>query len=188
MTVYGYARVSTKGQDLTIQQDALQSAGATVVFAEKYTGTTNDRPEFQRLLDTLEKGDKLIVTKLDRIARTAEGASSIVKQLVKQGVGVHILNMGVVEDTTMGRLLLNMLASFAEFERDIIVERLAEGKEAARSRGARVDGRPRKYSTAKLDHAMSLLDSNSYTQVESMTGISKATLVRERRRRKENNI
>lgn len=185
MTIYGYARVSGTSQDLEAQIQALRDAGATMVYHEKVTGTTRDRTEFNKLLDTLSKGDTLTVTKLDRFARTAEDAISIIRALVKRGVRVNILNMGTVEDTTTGRLMLTILAGFAEFERDMIVERLAEGKAIARQRADYREGRPRKYSREQLNHAMKLLEDNSYTKVEAMTGISKATLTRYKRKMKE---
>lgn len=185
MTIYGYARVSGTSQDLEAQIQALRDAGATVIYREKVTGTSRDRTEFNKLLNTLETNDTLIVTKLDRFARTAEDAITVIRGLVKRGVRVNILNMGTVEDTTTGRLMLTILAGFAEFERDMIVERLAEGKAIARQRKDFREGRPRKYSREQLNHAMKLLEDNSYTKVEAMTGISKATLTRYRRKMKD---
>lgn len=179
---FGYARVSGMGQTLTEQEAQLKNAGCSVVYKETYTGTTADRPEFQALLSVLEAGDTLVVTKLDRFARTATDAITLIRQLMKQGIAVHILNMGVVEDTTTGRLLLTILSGFAEFERDMIVERLSEGKEAARRAGTLREGRPKKYKKDQLNHAMSLLETHSFTQVERITGISKSTLTREKRK------
>ena len=185
MTLYGYARVSGTSQDLTAQIDALKDAGATIIYDEKYTGTTKDRTQFKRLLNELQEGDTLVVTKLDRFARTAVDGIETIRALVKRGVRVNILNMGVVEDTTTGRLMLTILAGFAEFERDMIVERLAEGKARAKQREDYREGRPRKYSAKQLNHALELLNNHSYTQVADMTGISKATLTRARRKQRE---
>lgn len=185
---FGYARVSGLGQELSEQVAQLEAAGCNVVYEEKYTGTTADRPEFQAVLSVLESGDTLVVTKLDRFARTATDAITLIRELMARGVAVHILNMGVVEDTTTGRLLLTILSGFAEFERDMIVERLAEGKEAARRAGTLREGRPKKYTKEQRDHAMKLLETCSYTEVERMTGISKATLtryVREEKRKQQ---
>ena len=183
MTIYGYARVSGTSQDLTAQvEDLKNKGGCEVVFNEKYTGTTKDRPEFQRLLSILTEGDTLVVTKLDRFARSAEDGIRIIKELMRKGIRVHILNMGVVEDTPAGRLMLTILSGFAEFERDMIVERLAEGKAIARQREGFREGRPKKFSREQLDHALTLLESHSYTQVENMTGISKSTLIRHKRK------
>lgn len=182
MTRYGYARVSGTSQDLTEQIARLQDAGCTEILSEKHTGTKKERPEFQRVLSLLQAGDTLVVTKLDRFARSAEDGIRLIKELIRRGVSVHILNMGIVEDTPTGRLLLTILSGFAEFERDMIVERLAEGKAVAKLKDDYREGRKPTYSKKHLDHAMTLLETNSYTEVERMTGISKATLTRYKRK------
>ena len=186
--IYGYARVSTvrqekRGNSLDEQTAMLKEAGAQEIIADSYTGTKMDRPQFTALLSRLQEGDKLIVTKLDRFARTAVEGGQIVKELHEKGVTIHILNMGIADNTPMGKLMVTMLLAFAEFERDMIVERTQGGKAIARANGKRVDGRPKKFTPQQLSHAMSLLDSgNSYSTVEAMTGISKSTLIRERRK------
>ena len=124
----GYARVSSRGQQrdgnsLEAQEAKLLEAGAEVVVSEAFTGTTMNRPEFTKVIDSLEPGDTLLVCKLDRFARTASEGSKLVKELMARGVRVHILNMGLIEDSSTGKLILNILLSFAEFERDMIVER-----------------------------------------------------------------
>lgn len=179
---YGYARVSSVGQDLTDQVERLTVEGCEVIYSEKITGTRANRPEFTKLLDVLATGDTLVVTKLDRFARSAEDGITIIKGLIRRGVRVHILNMGIVEDTPTGRLMLTILSGFAEFERDMIVERLAEGKALAKQSDDFREGRPKKYTTKQLDHAASLLDGHSYTEVERLTGISKSTLIRHKRK------
>ena len=136
--LYGYARVSTKGQDmygnsLKDQEAKLREAGCDVVFHDSYTGTKMERPEFTRLLDTLKAGDRLVVTKLDRFARTASGGIETIRGLLDRGVAVHILNMGLIDNTPTGRLMVTMLLAFAEFERDMIVERTQAGKEVAKA-------------------------------------------------------
>ena len=187
---YGYARVSTtkqekNGNSLDEQREKLQAAGAQEIVTDSYTGTKMERPAFTALLDKLAAGDTLIVTKLDRFARTAVEGGAIVKALHERGVTINILNMGIADNTPMGKLMVTMLLAFAEFERDMIVERTQGGKAIARANGKRVDGRPKKFSPAQLSHAMQLLDAgNSYTAVEEMTGISKSTLIRERRKTK----
>lgn len=185
--VYGYGRVSTikqekRGNSLDEQTAMLKAAGAQEIVTDSYTGTKMDRPQFTALLDRLREGDKLIVTKLDRFARTAVEGGQIVKELHEKGVTIHILNMGIADNTPMGKLMVTMLLAFAEFERDMIVERTQGGKAIARANGKRVDGRPKKFTPQQMEHAMNLLDSgNSYTAVEAMTGISKSTLVRAHR-------
>lgn len=134
----GYGRVSTAGQatsgnSLEDQRGKLEDAGCTDIVLETYTGTKMDRPKFTKLLSELEPGDTLVVCKLDRFARTASEGSALVKDLLARGINVHILNMGLIENTPTGRLILNVLLSFAEFERDMIVERTSEGKAIKRA-------------------------------------------------------
>lgn len=175
---YGYARVSTKGQDLTAQIEALKAEGCDKIFHEKITGTTKERPEFEALLSTLKEGDTLVVTKLDRFARSSTDAFQIINDLTKREIRVHILNMGIAEDTPMGNLMLKIVAAFSEFERDMIIQRTLEGKIIAKQRGDFREGRPKKFTRKQIEHALSLLERHSYTQVEAMTGISKSTLIR----------
>lgn len=190
--VYGYARVSTtkqmkNGNSIEDQTKALRDAGAQEIIVDSYTGTKMDRPNFTALIDRLQPGDKLIVTKLDRFARTAVDGGTIVRELHSKGIVIQILNMGIADDTPMGKLMVTMLLAFAEFERDMIVERTQTGKAIARANGKQVDGRPKKYTKAQREHALQLLeDGNSYKEVERMTGISKSTLIRLMRERKAN--
>lgn len=179
---YGYARVSTVGQDLQAQMNALKAEGCEEIYSEKFTGTKADRPQFQALLQALEAGDTLVVTKLDRFARSTSEALTIVKELFDRGVKVHVLNMGLIENTPTGRLIFTIMSGFAEFERDLIVERTQEGKAIARQRDDFREGRPNKYSRAQIQHALGLLAGHSYKQVEEMTGISKSTLIRAKRK------
>lgn len=175
---YGYARVSTVAQDLNAQLQALENEGCDTIYSEKFTGTKTARPEFTQLLNKLEKGDTLVITKLDRFARSTADAIETVKGLFEKGVKVHVLNMGLIENTPTGRLIFNIMSSFAEFERDMIVERTQEGKAIARQRDDFKEGRPNKYSKKQVSHALKLLENHSYKQVEELTGISKSTLIR----------
>ncbi|MGF9975332.1 recombinase family protein [Viridibacillus arvi] len=183
---YGYARVSTVQQDLESQLQTLANEGCDKIYSEKYTGTKTDRPQFNELLSKLETGDTLVVTKLDRLARNTKGAISIVESLFEKGIKIHILNMGLVENTPTGNLIFNVLSAFAQFERDMIVERTQEGRELARQNPDYKDGRKPKYTKSQLDHAISQLDTQSYNQVADITGISKSTLIREVKRRRAN--
>lgn len=178
---YGYARVSTVGQDLQAQINALEAEGCDVIYSEKFTGTKTDRPEFQRLLAELKTGDTLIVTKLDRFARSTLEAIQTIRDLFERGVKIHVLNIGVVENTPSGRLIFNVLSAFAEFERDLIVDRTQEGKAIAKQRPDFREGRPPKYTRKQIEHALKLLDHHSYSEVEDLTGISKSTLIRAKR-------
>ncbi|WIY59008.1 recombinase family protein [Bacillus arachidis] len=179
---YGYARVSTLHQDLESQIQTLQKEGCEKIYSEKFTGTKANRPKFQELLSLLETGDTLVVTKLDRFARSTVDAIQTVKTLFEKGVKVHILNMGLVEDTPTGRLVFNVMSAFAEFERDMIVERTQEGKAIAKLREDFREGRPKKFNNKQIEHALSLLKNQSYKQVEEMTGISKSTLIRAKKK------
>lgn len=182
MVKYGYARVSTALQDLESQLQALENEGCDKIFSEKFTGTKADRPKFKEVLSLLKEGDTLVVTKLDRFARSTVDAIETVKGLFDKGVKIHILNMGIVEDTPTGRLIFNIMSSFAEFERDMIVERTQEGKAIAKQREGFREGRPNKFSKKQIDHALGLLKNRSYKEVEEMTGISKSTLIRAKRK------
>ena len=146
--IYGYARVSTKGQardgnSLEGQTNSLTEAGAVKIYYDSFTGTKIDRPEFDKLKAKLRPGDTLIVTKLDRFARSASQGSQMIEELIAKGVTVHVLNIGLMDNTPTGKLIRNIMLSFAEFERDMIVERTQEGKAIAREKGIRVDGRPK---------------------------------------------
>ena len=186
---YGYARVSTKGQQregnsLQDQEQKLLAAGAEEIYFDSFTGTTMDRPQFTALLSRLQAGDELMVTKLDRLARSATKGVECIRSLSEKGVVVNILNMGRIDDTSVGKLVLTIMMAFAEYERDMIVERTQAGKAVARMQPDFHEGRPRKYTEKQLAHALELLTDHSYTQVESMTGISKSTLIRAVRRKK----
>ena len=186
--VYGYARVSTYGQaahgnSLEEQKRQLQTAGAEEIFADIFTGKTTERPELQKLVGRLNRGDTLVVTKLDRLGRSVAQASALITKLIDAGITVNVLNVGILSNDSVSTLLRNILLSFAQFERDMIVERTQEGRAIARQKDGYREGRPRKYSKKQMDHAIGLLDGHSYKQVAEMTGISKATLAREKRRR-----
>lgn len=132
---YGYGRVSSKGQKLygtsyQEQFDILVGQGVSKenIFTDAYTGTKMSRDGFDKVLAVLQPGDELVVCKLDRLARTAAEGSLLVRDLVDKGIKVHILNMGVADNTPMGRLIVTVLFAFAEYERDMIVERTSAGK------------------------------------------------------------
>ena len=136
--IYGYARVSTTGQardgnSLEDQSRTLNDAGCEVIYSDSFTGTKMDRPQFTELMKVLQTGDRLVVTKLDRFARTAAGGIEYIRDLLNRGVSVHILNMGLIDNTPTGKLMVTMLFAFAEFERDMIVERTTSGKAVAKA-------------------------------------------------------
>lgn len=185
--IYGYARVSTAtqgrdGNSLEEQVAALTAYGCQEIIQEAFTGKTMERPAFQALLAKLTASDTLVVTKLDRFARTAIQGVQTVRELFDRGVKVHILNMGLVENTLTGNLILTVMLAFAEYERGMIVERTQTGKSVAKLNPDFKDGRPRKFTAAQISLALDLLAAGkSYGQVQKMTGISKSTLVRARK-------
>lgn len=185
--IYGCCRVSTKQQlddgnsieDQKIQ--ILEKYPDAEIVVEAYTGG-EERPIFSQLLERVQRGDIIVCTKLDRFCRSVRVGLGYIDTLLDKGVSIHILNMGLIEDTSMGRLIYTVLLAFAEFEKNQIVERCQAGKEIAKTRADFKDGRPKKFSKTQLAHAVELLKTNTYTQVESMTGISKSTLQRAKRK------
>lgn len=143
--IYGYARVSSKGQELygnglEVQEKVLREAGAEVIYSEAFTGTKRHRPELDKLLSVLKPGDTVIVHKLDRIARTAKEGLDIIDCIVDKGCTLTIQNMGTFDSSPMGKMIRTMFLGFAEFEHDMIMQRFNDGKEIARSRGTYHDG------------------------------------------------
>lgn len=191
--IYGYARVSTKGQakdgnSLESQIQVLKENGAVEIYSDSFTGSKTNRPGFNKLLEVLKDGDTLIVTKLDRFARSMTQGSILVNNLINKGIKINILNIGIMDNTPSSKLIRNIFFSFAEFERDMIVERTQEGKAIAKTKEGYKEGRPRKYTNKQLEHALSLLTINggdkSYNEVSNLLGISKSTLIRENNKRK----
>lgn len=185
--IYGYCRVSSRkqleGNGLEAQQkEILSRYENAVIYNETFTGTTTDRPIFNEIINQLNEGDVLVVAKLDRLARNTVEGINIVKDIFQKKASVHVLNIGLLEDTSMGQFFLTTLLAVAELERNQIVERTQGGKAIARLNPEYREGRPEKYAKAQKDHALELLNTYSYTQVERMTGISKSTLIRYKRK------
>ena len=182
--IYGYARVSTKSQakesnSLEEQIRELREAGAEEIFTDSFTGSKLERPEFKRLMSIFKDGDTLIVTKLDRFARSISQSSELIIDLIDRGITVNVLNLGVLNKGSVSPLLRNVLLSFAEFERDMIVQRTQEGKAIAKLDPNFREGRPPVYTREQKQRAADLRKAGkTYTQIEHMTGISKSTLVR----------
>lgn len=181
--IYGYCRVSTKGQakdgnSLEAQErDILDRYDNAIVYKEAYTGTTTDRPLFNEIIDNMKENDILVVAKLDRLARNTVEGIQIVREIFKKKASVHVLNVGLLEDTAMGQFFLTTLLAVAELERNQIVERTQTGKAVARQKADYKEGRPKTDET-KIAEAMKLLDTHTYTEVVELTGISKSTLIR----------
>lgn len=174
---YGYIRVSTKkqankGNSLEEQRIVLIDEGvpAENIFVDKCTGTRMARPEFDKLIALLQKGDELVVTKIDRFARTSIEGSQMVRDLVDRGVRVNILNMGVADNTPMGKLLVTIVLAFAEFERDMIVERTQAGREIARQKEDYREGRKTK-RTPEFDEYLARVENGEMTIKEACTAL-----------------
>lgn len=180
---YGYARVSSKNQDLDVQLSQLKAESCEIIYQEKITGTKVDRPEFKKVLAALKKGDTLVVTKLDRLARNTKEGIEIIDDLFKRDIKVHVLNVGLLENTTMGRFFLQTMLAVAEMERNMIIERTQEGKELAKLNPNFKEGRPKKFGKEQIKLALELMESHSAKQVSEMTGISMSTLFRAKRKK-----
>ena len=185
--IVGYARVSSQGQErdgnsLEEQVNALTKAGCAKIITETYTGKTMDRPRFRELIQNLSADDTLIITKLDRFARTAVEGVQTIRSLFERNIKVHILNIGLIENTLTGNLILTVMLAFAEYERGMIIERTQTGKAIARKNPSYREGRPNKFGTAQVKLALSLLENGkTYSEVVAMTGISKSTLIRKKK-------
>lgn len=182
---YGYIRVSSKSQkgnySMQEQRELVLAEGADEAIEEIFIGgKVYERPQFEKLLMRLKSGDTLIVCKLDRFARTVVEGAKLAQELYDRGINLNILNMGVIEHTPVGTLLLNVMLSFAQFEKEMINSRCQSGRDYARAHNPSYkEGRPRKFSREQLKLALELLNQGkTYKQVESMTGISKSTIIR----------
>ena len=181
--IYGYARVSSKSQQdnnsFEQQERAIKERWEdAIIVREQFTGATTHRPVLDDVIAKLKPNDTLVVTKLDRLARTTVEGIELVQSLFDIGVNVHVMNVGLLENTDMGKFFLTTLLAVAELERNQIVERTQSGKAIAKLNPNFVEGRPKKYNREQINHAIELLVDNSYKQVEQLTGISKSTLIR----------
>ena len=190
---YGYCRVSSKSQidnnSFEIQRNAILDKYVDAeIIEEPYTGTTTDRPQFNRLINKLKEGDYLIVYKLDRFARTTIEGMKLMQELQERGVTVEILNFGTVKGgfSSSNKLMMQIFFAFAEYERDCIVERTTLGKQVKMQKDEDATmGRPKKFKKAQREMALSLIDKgHSYNEVSDMTGISRRTLIRYNNERK----
>ena len=135
-------------------------------------------------MSVISSEDELIVTKLDRIARSVIEGSELIKKLQTDDVVVNVLNMGCMDNSPPGRLITNVMLAFAEFERDMIIERTQEGKNAAKKNNPNFkDGRPLKFGEEQMELALKFLEKHSYKEVSNMTGFSKSTLQRAKKNR-----
>ena len=176
----GYARVSTDDQNLAIQRKALKDAGCKRIYEEKVSGAISNRPELVRMLDHLRDRDVLVVTRLDRLARSTRDLLEIVEQLKGKGAGLKSLAEPWADTTSpAGRMVMTVFAGIAEFERALIVHRTSAGRAAAKERGVRF-GRPRSLTPQQLDHGLQLLAAGRpVREVAHVLKCHPATLYRE---------
>lgn len=179
MTTYGYARVSTNGQDLAAQDAELAAAGCAKVFREKASGVKTDRPELSKLIRRLELGDVVMVTQLDRLARSTRDLLNVIEDVSKRGAGFRSLKDAWADTTTAhGRLMLTVLGGLAEFERELIRARTGEGRKRAQQRGVRF-GRPRKLTPFERQEALARLEAGeTQADVARSYGVDATTIGR----------
>ena len=181
MSEVGYARVSTAGQSLEVQEAALKAAGCEKVFSEKRSGTTtDDRDALAQALEWVRPGDVLVTTRLDRLARSITDLRQIIDRLASKGVGFRAIQQGGIDTTKAeGRLMLNMLASFAEFETDLRKDRQAEGIAKAKAKNV-YRGRPPKSDPAIMAKEIARLEAEGRgaTEIAKLLGIGRASVYR----------
>jgi DNA invertase Pin-like site-specific DNA recombinase len=179
MAIFGYARVSTRDQDLASQIAELQAAGCGNIFKEKASGAKTDRPELAKAIRRLEAGDVLVVTRLDRLARSTRDLLNILDELGKRGVGFRSLKDAWADTTTPhGRLMLTVLGGLAEFERELIRTRTDDGRKRAQARGVRF-GRPLKLTGhQRQEVARRLAEGAVQADLARSYGVSQATISR----------
>lgn len=184
--IYGYCRISSRSQldnnSLDLQEsEIITRYENAIIYKEQISGIKSNRPIFNKMLNNLKKGDTLVTTKLDRLCRSTKEGLEIVKSLQERGINIHILNMGLIEDSPMGDLIITCMLAFSQFERSMILERTSSGKEIAKRNCDYKEGRPKKFTKKQISHALKLLEEHSYKEVGLMTGISKSTLIRAKR-------
>ena len=176
---FGYGRVSTLDQNLDAQKDALLRAGATKIFVEKITGTKASRPELDLLRQMLRQGDTVLITRIDRLGRSAKDLLNIVSDFEAKGVNLKVIEQNIDTSTNEGKLFFTMVAAFAEFEHSMMVSRTKDGLAAARARG-RVGGRKAKLSDVQIGRLLEHYNEKKLTiqDMANMYGISRPTVYR----------
>ncbi len=174
----GYARVSTKGQRLALQLDALRATGCDKVYTDKLSGARDDRPELKRCLDSLSAGDILVVWRLDRLGRSLPHLLTTIKDLGERSVGFESISDKVDTTSPTGRLVFHIMAALAEFERELTKERVTAGLASAKASGQKL-GRASVISDERAAAVRQMLASGmNVSQVARVTGIGRATLYR----------
>lgn len=180
--VYGYCRATTQKQ---MEEGYIQEQSVLIreryfncdIIIEESLNVTN-LSSYEDLVKSLESGDTFVVTSLDRFAKSIEDACLKISSLRKKGVSVHILNIGLIDDSILGDIIYDTLVAFDDFNNALLVERIQRGKSKAKKIEGFKEGRPKKYTDDVIENALNLLDKYSYKKVEEITGISKSTLIR----------
>lgn len=174
--IFGYARVSTEGQNLDRQLDALEKYGVDIIYNEKMTGTKKDRPELQKMLERMTTGDVIIIEALSRLGRSTRDLIELMELFNKRGVDLISLKESIDTSTSTGKLIFTVMSAISQFERDVIADRTKEGLNAARARG-RIGGRP-KVNSETISKAVKLYESKQYSvkDIVALTGVKRATL------------
>jgi DNA invertase Pin-like site-specific DNA recombinase len=174
----GYGRVSTADQNPDSQKDALQKAGVDQIFVDAYTGTKSSRPQLDKMRDQLRSGDTIVITRLDRLGRSTKDLLNLVSDLQDLGVNLEVLEQRIDTSSPEGKLFFTLIASFAEFEREIMRARTIDGLAAARARG-RVGGRKPVMTQPKIDMAKKMYSEGKYiTDIAAVLGVSRPTIYR----------
>lgn len=181
----GYARVSSVGQKLDVQLELLEKVGCETVFHEKLSGANLHRPELVLLLRTIREGDMVVVTKLDRLARSMADFWDTYKQIKDRGASLNILNMSLDTNSAQGRLMMGILSSVAEFERELIRERQADGIAKAKSEGRHL-GRPKLKEQTKKKVIAMIKKGETKTAISEATGLGVSTVYKIQKEAKEN--
>lgn len=179
MEIIGYGRVSTNGQDLTLQEEALKAYGCQEIYMEKESGAKSDRVELAKALKYLRKGDKLVVYKIDRLARSTFDLHKIAKELEEREIALVFIKEQIDFSTANGKFMFTMLGAVAEFERDLIKDRTAEGRERAKAKGTHMGrtGKPEK----DIKKAMKMYQEReknglSVNDIAKSTGVPRSTI------------
>jgi DNA invertase Pin-like site-specific DNA recombinase len=178
MAIVGYARVSSVGQSLDVQKSKLEAYGCEKLFKEKLTGTTANRPQLQKMLEYVRDGDSVVITKLDRLARSTFHLTEIANGLKQKGVELIVLDQNIDTNTSTGRLLFNLLASISEFETEIRKERQLDGINMARDKGVRFGRKPKLTSTEVDEMRQQRHDGLLIRELMDKYNLSKASVYR----------
>lgn len=177
MRKFGYARVSSRGQDLAIQREKLEQAGCDSITSEKVSGKSLKGRKLAGLIDLMQSGDMLVVTRLDRFARNSQDAQNLLADLNQRGIGLQIIDQGIDTGTIAGKLLFDVLAAVAEMERLTIAERTSEGRAKAIERGVKF-GRKSTLSDKRKEIIFGDLESMTVAAVAEKHGITERTVYR----------